>query len=72
MIQGDPRRYVDDEGEDTGPHDAVVQGLLLGREFEDQFTVLDSRCHSESAGDGYPRTRHVCHVVSIIDMSFRC
>ena len=50
----------------------MVQTLALRREFQDQVTILDSSRHPEPARDGHPRTRYVCHLVSKVDMSFRC
>jgi hypothetical protein len=50
----------------------MVQGFPLRREFEDQVTVIDPSRHPEPAGDGYPRTRYVGHLVSTVDMRFRC
>ena len=71
LIQGDPGRHVDDERQDAGPHDAVVQRLRLRPEFDDEFIVLEPCRYPESARQGHPRARYVCHLVSSVDMRSR-
>ena len=69
LIQGDPRHDVDDERQDAGSDDAVVQHFLLRPELEDELAVLRTVSLPRFALERCPLTRYVCHEVPGNDMS---